>query len=157
MDRLLRIAVTSVIDVPNEAVWSVLGNFGEEHRWTHSVTHCTRDTADVRVGTVRSCRLPRPLMGRTGVRETLIEFEHGCALAYCLEGAAGPFAFASSRWLTTSTIDHSTKVTVEGSFEPKNAAIKYFVWPVVKLMLRPTIKSVLRELAAFLISQRKMG
>ncbi len=157
MDRRLRIAVTSVIAAPNDAVWTVLGDFGAEHRWTHTVSRCTRDTADVRVGTVRSCRLPRPLMGRTKVRETLTEFEPGHALAYSLKGAAGPFAFASSRWSTSSARDHSTTVTVEGVFEPKNAVVRYLVWPFVKPMLGHAMTRVLRELDAFLIPDRTMG
>lgn len=84
----------------------------------------SRDTADVRVGTVRSCRLPRALVGRTEVREALTEFEPGRSLAYRLEGSAGPFAFASSRWSTLSTTDRTTAVTVEGRLKAKNPAVR---------------------------------
>ena len=96
-------------------------------------------------------------MGRTEVRETLTEFDPRRALAYSLEGAPGPFAVASSRWSTSSTTDHSTTVTVEGKFEPKNAVIRYLVWPFVKPMLRHVTKKVLGELDSFLVSDRKMG
>ena len=147
--RPLKFAVTHVVDAPNEVVWGVLGDFGTEHRWTRTVSDCTRDTVEVRVGTVRYCQLPRPLMGRTAARETVTEFEQGRALAYSLEGPAGPFAFASSRWSTTPSSNHATAVTVEGRFAPKNAAVRALVWPFAKPMLRRFTKRVLLELEAF--------
>lgn len=151
MKRSLRFAVTRVIAAPNDAVWRVLGDFGAEHRWTKTLSHCTRDTTDVRVGTVRNCRLRRSLMGRTEVRETLTEFEPGRALAYSLEGAAGPFASASSRWTTSPSSNHATAVTVEGTFEPKTRAVRVLVWPFAKPMLQRVTKRVLRELEAYVL------
>ena len=68
------------------------------------------------MGTVRTCVLPRPLMGRDHVREQLTEFEPGRALSYRLEGPAGPFAVASSRWSTNPVNAGSTQVRVEGIF-----------------------------------------
>jgi uncharacterized protein YndB with AHSA1/START domain len=150
--RPLEFVVTRSISAPNDVVWRVLGDFGAEHRWTRSVSQCARDTAEVGVGTVRSCRLPRPLMGRTQVREVLTEFEYGRSLAYSLEGAAGPFAFASSRWSTSVAADRVTAVTVQGSFEPKNAAVRLMVWPFAKPMLQRVTKRVLQELEAFLMA-----
>lgn len=150
MERSLKFAVTRVVPASNEAVWRVLGDFGAEHRWTRTVSRCARDTVDVRVGTVRSCRLPRPLMGRTEVREVVTEIEPGRALAYSLEGAAGPFAFASSRWSTSAAASHATAVTVEGAFEPKNVAVGLLAWPFAKPMLRRLTRRVLAELESFL-------
>ena len=148
MKRHLTFAVTHVVNAPNEAVWDVLGDFGTEHRWTKTLSSCTRSTADVRVGTVRVCQLPRPLMGRTSARETLTEFEPGYALGYVLDGPAGPFAHASSRWSTCPATRRGTAVTVEGRFSPKNRAVRALVWPVAKPMLRRLTKGVLRELEA---------
>ncbi|MGH2988528.1 MAG: SRPBCC family protein [Microbacterium sp.] len=66
--------MTHVIAAPNEAVLRVVGDFGAEHRWTKTVDDCVRDTADVRVGTVRSCR-------RTGPRPRLaVRQAHGSAI-----------------------------------------------------------------------------
>lgn len=153
--HVLKFSVTHVIHAPNEAVWRVLGDFGREHRWTRTVAGCTRDTVDVRVGTVRSCRLPRPLMGRSEVREALTEFEPGRALAYALDGTAGPFAFASSRWSTKPASTHATAVTVEGRFEPKNGSVRFLVWPFARPMLRRITRGVLRELDGFLRNGRQ--
>jgi hypothetical protein len=59
-----------------------------------------RFSATVGVGTVRTCALPKPLMGRTHAREQLVEYPPGVALAYDLDGPAGPFASTASRWST---------------------------------------------------------
>jgi hypothetical protein len=84
--------VTRVLRASNVSVWKVLGDFGTEHRWTKSLAHCKRDTAGVSVGAVRTCTLPKPLTGRTQVREQLVEYTPLAALTYELDGAAGPFA-----------------------------------------------------------------
>ena len=148
MSSRLRFEVTRVLAVSNEDVWSVLGDFGTEHRWSKTLVHCERDTPDVRVGTARSCRLPRPLMGRTQVREVLTELQPGRALAYRLEGPAGPFSSAASRW-STSGRGTGTVVTVEGYFEPKNWAVRAIVWPLVQPFLRLLTHRVLGELEVF--------
>jgi hypothetical protein len=146
MEASLRFAVTHVVPAGNEDVWRVLGDFGREHHWTKTLSWCTRDTSDVRVGTVRTCRLPRPLMCRTEVREALTEFDPGRSFAYALEGSAGPFATASSRWSTSATHTTATAVTVEGTFTPRNSAIPVVVWPFVRPMLRRTTRRLLSEL-----------
>lgn len=149
VEPALHFAVTEIVRAPSDAVWRVLGDFGTEHRWTKSVAECARDTREVRVGTVRSCRLPRPLMGRTAVRETLTEFAPGQALAYALEGPAGPFAFAASRWSTAPASADETAVTVEGTFRPANRTARFLVWPLAKPMVRRLARRVVRELDAF--------
>ena len=150
MKQTLHFDVSSIVHAPVDAVWTVLGDFGTEHRWTRSLTHCCRDTADVRVGTVRSCRLPKPLMGRSDVREALTEFEPGQTLAYSLAGSAGPFASAASRWSTRPAANQKTMITVEGWFQPKNMVIALVLWPFIKPMLRRFTKGVVRELDAFI-------
>jgi hypothetical protein len=131
----------------------VLGDFGTEHRWTKSLEHCERDTDMVGVGTIRTCTLPKPLMGRTSAREQLTEYEPGQALAYRLEGAAGPFASASSRWSTSARPDGATIVTVEGFFTARNRAAAILVWPFAKPMLRRLTRRVIGELETFVARQ----
>lgn len=50
-------------------VWRLLGDFGNEHRWSSQLASCRRDTAEVGVGTRRACALAKPLMGRTETTE----------------------------------------------------------------------------------------
>lgn len=151
MVELLQFSVTRVVHAPSKDVWRVLGDFGTEHRWAKSLSHCKRDTPDVRVGTTRSCRLPKPLMGRTEVCEVLTEFEPERALAYALDGPAGPFASAFSRWSTQSASEGSTEVTIAGRFEPKNWFVRLLVWPLAKLMLKRLTGRVLGELEVFVL------
>lgn len=153
MPSELRFSVTYPVRGSLDEVWRVLGDFGGEHRWTTTLTFCERQSHDVRVGTVRRCRLPRPLMGRREVHETLTEFEPGRALAYVLDGEAGPFATASSRWSTAPTACGATAVTVEGRFTPRSRIVGVMVWPAAKPALRRLTRKVLAELDAFVASQ----
>jgi len=147
----LQFEVTRTLAASNDDIWKVLGNFGSEHRWSKALVHCERDTPEVRVGTARICQLPRSLMGRTQVREVLIEFVPGRTLAYRLDGPAGPFVSASSRW-STNDRGNTTAVTVEGYFEPKHWAARAIVWPMVRPMLRRLTQRVLGELEEFLLA-----
>lgn len=149
----LTFIVSSTVRAPSSAVWAVLGDFGTEHRWTRSVSHCERDTEVVRVGTSRTCTLPKPLMGRSKVREELIEYAPGEALAYKLEGPAGPFDTAASRWSIARDTDGGTIVTVEGRFTPRSLAARFLIWPVAKPMIRRLTRRVIAELGAFVVGQ----
>lgn len=100
----------------------LLGDFGTEHHWASQLKHCRRNTDMVRVGTVRSCTLARPMMGRSAVDEELIEFDPGKGLSYRLRGGAGPFRYAEGRW-TISPDGAGTLVEVSGRFEPRSALI----------------------------------
>lgn len=120
MPTELTFSVTYRVRGSVEEVWRVLGDFGSEHRWTTTLVSCEHDTEIVRVGTVRRCRLPRPVMGRRQVDERLTEFEPGRSLAYVLDGGAGPFATVSSRWSTAPTSAEGTAVTVQGIFTPRS-------------------------------------
>jgi hypothetical protein len=150
---MLRFAVSRTVRAPNAAVWRVLGDFGTEHLWTTSVSECRRNTESARVGTVRTCRLPKPLMGHTHAVEHLTEYAPGVALAYALEGPAGPFSSASSRWSTKPVADHATTVTVEGRFAPRNRWVRFVVWPLATLMLRRLTRRVIGELETFVVAQ----
>jgi uncharacterized protein YndB with AHSA1/START domain len=158
MQRSLRMSteigfvVTETVHAPPDAVWAVLADFGTEHRWTRTLAHCERDTAVVGVGTVRTCTLPKPLMGRTVVREELTAFEPGRALAYTLDGPAGPFQTASSYWSTSQGVEDTTVLTVEGRFTPRNWLSRALVWPLARPMIRRLTRQVIRELEAFILS-----
>lgn len=153
VSRSLQLSTTRIVGVSNEAVWRVLGDFGTEHRWTRTLTSCERDTATVGVGTVRVCKLSRPLMGRTEAREMLTEFDSERVLAYRLDGPAGPFATAASRWSTRREAPNSTAITVRGDFEAQNWATLYFVWPLARIMIRGVMARVLGELEDYLTTQ----
>jgi hypothetical protein len=145
--------VTHRLQSSNEAVWNVLGDFGTEHRWTKSLTHCERDTIAVSVGTIRTCTLPRALMGRTKVSEQLTEYTPMAALAYELDGAAGPFASAKSRWSTNVREDGTTELCVEGHFVPRGHFSRWIVWPLAKTMIQRLTKQVMRELESYVTAQ----
>jgi hypothetical protein len=146
----LQFSTTRIVAVSNDAVWRVLGDFGTEHRWTKTLASCERDTATVGVGTVRLCKLSRPLMGRTEARETLTEFDPERVLAYRLDGPAGPFATAASRWSTRREAANSTEITIRGDFEAKNWTTPYFVWPLARIIIRRVAARVLGELEDYL-------
>jgi hypothetical protein len=93
-------------------------------------------------------------MGRTLAREVLTEFEPGIALAYALDGQAGPFLTASSRWSTRPASDGTTVVTVQGTFTPRNWVARFLVWPLAKPMIEKLARHVVRELGAFATSAR---
>jgi hypothetical protein len=111
----------------------------------------------VRVGTARTCTLPKPLMGRTKVREELTEYLPGHSLAYTLDGPAGPFASASSRWRTAVEPDGSTSLTVEGFFTPRNLLARLVVWPLAKPMIRRLTVGVIGELEDFVLAGARRG
>jgi hypothetical protein len=152
MPATLRFAVTQAVAAPPEVVWNVLGDFGTEHRWTRTLAHCQRDTEAVAVGTARTCTLRKPVMGRTQVREVLNEYEDGRALGYDLDGSAGPFRTASSRWSIAPGPDGSTSLTVEGRFTPRWFA--WLVWPMAKIAIKRLARAGIRELEAFVAPPR---
>ena len=154
MPTQLRFAVSRTVPAPVEAIWQVLGDFGTEHRWSKQLNHCARDTETVRVGTVRTCTRPKALMGRNEVREELTEYAPGTALAYALDGPAGPFSSAASRWSTKPVSDGSTVLTVEGFFTPRNRMAQILIWPLAKTILRQLTRRVIGELEEFVVRSR---
>ena len=151
-DPVLTFKVTHLLEAPLSSVWEVLGDFGTEHRWTQTLVHCERDTAVP--ATARTCTLPRPLMGRTKVREALTEFAPGVALAYDLDGPAGPFLTASSRWSTQAVSEGVTALSVEGRFTPRGWTTRWLLWPLVCPMIQRLTRRVLGELEAFVATRR---
>ena len=145
--------VTHRLQLSNESVWNVLGDFGTEHQWTKSLAYCERNTSSVAVGTIRTCTLPRALMGRTKVSEQLTEYSPLNALAYELDGAAGPFASARSRWSTSVREDGTTELCVEGHFVPRGSFSRWLVWPLAKPMIRRLTKRVMRELEVYVTAR----
>lgn len=129
-------------------VWSILGDFGTEHRWASQLRHCRRNTNTVRVGTVRSCTLAKPLMGRSTVDEELVDFEPGRALSYKLRGGAGPFRSAEGRW-TVRPGRGGTFVEVSGRFEPRSAVIGFIFGGLARAAARRAARRALDDLATF--------
>jgi hypothetical protein len=149
----LRFTVSRRLQAPVGSIWQVLGDFGTEQRWSKQFDHCARDTDIVRVGTVRKCTLPKALMGRTEVREALTEYAPGTSLAYALEGPAGPFSSAASRWSTCPASAASTILTVEGLFTARNGLARLLIWPLAKPMLRRLTRRVIGELEVYVASR----
>ena len=148
----LRYEVRHTLGAPVDAVWLVLGDFGTEHRWTKSVSRCVRDSEIVRVGTRRTCTLPKPLMGRTQVTEEITEYAPRVALSYMLDGPAGPFTTAASKWSIAPASVNSTVLTVEGNFTPRNWLSEFIVWPLAKPFLQRLTRRVIGELEHFLVA-----
>lgn len=126
-------------------VWRLLGDFGNEHRWSSQLADCRRDTAAVGVGTRRTCVLAKPLMGRTETTEQLTEYVAGASLAYRLSGRAGPFRLSEGRWVVTPQED-VTVITVSGRFEPLNAAVGLLVGPLAKVVAVRAARRALADL-----------
>jgi hypothetical protein len=126
-------------------VWRLLGDFGNEHRWSSQLASCRRDTAAVAVGTRRTCVLATPLMGRTQTTEELTEYVAGVSLAYRLSGRAGPFRVSEGRWVITPD-DDVTVITVSGRFEPLNATVGLLVGPLAKVVAARAARRALADL-----------
>ena len=150
-ENVVQFSVSKTLHASNQAVWAVLGDFGTEHRWTRTLKYCERNTASVSVGTTRTCVLPKPLMGRTRVHETLIEYAPHETLMYELDGAAGPFRKARSRWSSLALSPDTTELKVEGVFVPRDWFSRYAVWPAAKPMLQRLTRQVLGEFEAYVI------
>lgn len=78
----------------------------------------------------------------------------GTALAYALDGPAGPFSSAASRWTTNPVSDDSTVLTVEGFFTPRNRVAQILIWPLAKPVLRRLTHGVIGELEEFVVRSR---
>lgn len=126
-------------------VWRLLGDFGNEHRWSSQLASCRRDTASVGVGTRRTCALAKPLMGRTETTEELTDYVAGASLAYRLSGRAGPFRDAEGSWVVTRDED-ATVVSVSGRFEPLNAAVGLLVGPLARVVAVRAARRALADL-----------
>ena len=85
------------------------------------------------------------------VREELVQFAPCSALAYELEGGAGPFATARSRWSTLGRSDGTTELTVVGEFVPRGW-IGYVMWPLSKPAVTGLTRRVIGELDSFIAS-----
>ena len=144
----IEIAATRMIRADPAIVWSILGDFGTEHRWASQLKQCRRSTDWVRVGTVRSCMLAKPIMGQSAVEEELIEFEPGKALAYRLRGSAGPFRSAEGRW-RISPFEGGTLVEVSGRFQPHNALVKVLLGGLARASARRAAHRALDDFARY--------
>jgi len=137
-------------------VWSVLGDFGTEHRWASQLRRCQRDTDTVRVGSIRACLLAKSVMGRAAVEEELIDYVPGKTLAYRLRGSAGPFRSAEGRWSLTPECG-GTFVEVSGRFQPYNALVGLLLGRFARASARRAARRALDDLANYFEAQRRAG
>ena len=126
-------------------VWRLLGDFGNEHRWSSQLASCRRDTTGVGVGTRRTCALTKPLMGRTETTEELTDYVTGESLAYRLSGRAGPFRVAEGTWVVTPDED-ATVISVSGRFEPLNTAVGLLLGPLARIVAVRAARRALSDL-----------
>jgi uncharacterized protein YndB with AHSA1/START domain len=147
MPQLLRVSRQRLIVAPIERVWSIVADFGHENQWVHNIRRSSRDTPDVRVGTVRTLELEKALMGRDHVEEVIMALEPMQLLAYRLRGSAGPFTSAESHWRFREE-GRGTIVEVEGRFMPRNAVLGFLVRGAATVAVRRALDGSLRELAA---------
>lgn len=148
MPKSLRASRQRFVHAPIERVWSVVGDFGHEAQWARNIRQSTRNTSTVEVGTFRTLKLAKPLMGRDQVEEVIIAIEPGRMLAYRLHGNAGPFASAESHWRLRED-GRGTIVEVEGRFVPRSAILGFLVGGAAKVAIKRTLDGTLRELAEF--------
>jgi uncharacterized protein YndB with AHSA1/START domain len=148
MPRSLRVSRQRFINAQSARVWAVVGDFGHEDRFARNIRSSSRDTADVRVGTVRTLTLAKPLMGRDRVEEVVIALDPGQMLVYQLRGSAGPFATAESHWHLRED-GKGTIVEVEGRFMPRNAVLGFLIGGAASAAVRRALDESLREVAAF--------
>lgn len=146
--QLMQISEGRCVGAAPAYVWSILGDFGNEHIWASQLKDCRRDTETVRVGTVRACTLAKPLMGRADVEEQLIDFDPGKTLSYRLRGGAGPFRSAEGRWSIRPDVD-GTFVEVSGRFEPRNAVIAALLGGLARVVAVQAARRALADLAAY--------
>lgn len=154
--QAIEIAAGRVIRADLAIVWSILGDFGTEHRWASQLKQCRRSTDWVRVGTVRSCTHAKPIMGRSAIEEELTEFEPGRALTYRLRGGAGPFRSAEGRW-RVSPVKNGTLVEVSGRFQPHTALVKVLPGGLARASARRAAHRALDDFARYVERQPTHG
>lgn len=156
MPRPLSLAFRQHVRAPPERVWSVVGDFGNEHRWARLIRSSQRDRPDVEIGTVRRCELAKPLMGRTHVEEELVAIEPGSALAYRLRGALGPFAEVENRWRIRAD-GEGTLVETQARLTPRHALVGIVLAPLVLAYLRYALRDAMREFATYVEAAHAEG
>lgn len=155
MVRAVTFTVRREVLVSSRRLWEVLGDFGAEHRCASNIAVCRRDTEHVGVGTVRSCILTRPLMGRASVAEELVEYAPGRTLAYRLHGGAGPFRSAEGRWTiragapNRSADRETTYVEVSGHLVPRGPLTGLLLSGPARALARRAARASLADLAAY--------
>lgn len=153
--QAIEIFARRVIRADPVLVWSILGDFGTEHRWASQLRSCRRNTDIVRIGTVRTCMLAKPLMGRSTVDEELIEFDPGKVLSYALRGSAGPFRSAQGRW-TIGSVHGGAVVEIAGRFEPRSPMIGFLFGSLARAAAMRSAQRALADLATFVEPRSSM-
>ncbi len=144
-----------IVPHPVDVVWAVLGDFGSEHRWSSQLARCGRDADIVAVGTVRTCRLARPLLGRRQVTERVTDYQPGRTLAYQLGGGAGPFRTAGGRWSLCPDGRGCTVIEVTGSFQPRSQLAGRLAGPLARRIAARAARRALTDLTTHLTHLNK--
>lgn len=143
-------SAAALVHAPPEAVWHVLGDFGNEHKWLKDVKECSRDTQTVHVGTIRKCKFTKPFFGVDKAIETLTEYVPGKSLTYRGHDAIGPFLSGGSRWEITPS-SNITELRVTTTVTLKNIWIKIFLWPLLSFGIKKSIKNYAKQLEAYVL------
>lgn len=135
------------VEVPVEAVWELLADFADISSWASSVSQSSLLTATAPgIGAVR-----RVQVGRSALRETVIRWEPGRALAYDIAGLPAIVTAVRNTW-TLEPSGTGTTVTLTGEVETRGGPL------VARLVARRVGKAgdqLVQSLAARLRSTRR--
>lgn len=89
-----RLVARQEVAAPPAAVWAVLADFANVHRWSRAVRHSELVSAQPRgVGCARACHIP----GFGRIRETVVDWQEGTGLSYEAT-PLGPLGPSRNRW-----------------------------------------------------------
>jgi len=133
------------VAAPVEEVWDLLADFAGISSWASNVSQSSLLTATARgPGAVR-----RVQVGRAALRETVVRWEPGRALAYDIAGLPSVVAAARNTW-TLEPRGPGTAVTLTGEVETRGGPL------VARLVARQVGKAgdeLVQSLAAHLRRQ----
>lgn len=145
------------IDASPDEVWAVLGDWGQEARWTSSLTGSYRvDGGPIELGSARHCELTTPFAGNDTVDEYLTVYEPGHRIGYQVAGKVGPFDIVRNIW--TLTPGENGGSVVELRPEILGARWKAFLmgW-MMKRQLSPLIDTALADFKRYVEDPDKRG
>src|SRR6478735_3284635 len=106
------------VAAPVDVVWDVLAGFADISRWAGPVSQSSLLTATAPgLGAVR-----RVQVGRAALRETVVRWEPGQALAYDIAGLPAIVTAARNTW-TLSPSGAGTTVTLTGEVETRGGPL----------------------------------
>ena len=143
-------SASAPIQAPPEAVWRALGEFSDWHKWNADLKECSRDTEAVQVGTIRTCVYTKPFLGVEKAIETLTEYTPGTSLTYQGNEPTGPFLAGGSKW-EIDPLSEGTELRVTTTVTLGNIWIRIFLWWLLALGIRSSIKKYAKQLEAYVL------